>query len=118
MGLKELLLLINYKRIANFFVENNILTSSIAIIISQEIIEISNKIIETLIIPIFNKDSNKDGVKDFKKLEDTTLEIYGVKFEIGNLTIKLLKTIFILMFILMLCIIYFQINGLTTTTLS
>lgn len=78
-----------------FLNKHNIIATSIAAIISHRINEVTSSFVDYLIIPVINRDADKDGTRDIKKLEDTTLHIAGIKFEIGKVVLSIVKFIIV-----------------------
>ena len=85
----------NFVRFIKFLRDYNIFAVAIAAILSDRINELTNTFVNNLIMPIINRDADKDGVKDIKNLEDTEFTIYGIKFGVGKFAMALLKFIII-----------------------
>lgn len=78
-----------------FLNDNNILSVAIATILSSKINDISEAFVNHLVLPIINRDADNDGNPDVKNLEQYTLKISGINFEIGKFLIALIKFIII-----------------------
>jgi large-conductance mechanosensitive channel len=78
-----------------FLKDQGVFSLAIAAVLSDHINGILNCIIENIIMPVINRDSDKDGVEDIKKLEDWSLEVSGMKFKFGKLLISVLKFLFV-----------------------
>lgn len=92
--------LFHFIKFKDFLRENDAFISAIAIIIATQIKNFADSLTENIIIPIFDIDLNKDGVRDVKKIEDYEFEIIGIKFKIGKLIVEIMK------FVITLYIIY------------
>lgn len=102
--MRELLLwFVSFKRVLNYLNWKEVFTSSVTMIIAQQIMDLTDNIMESFIEPFINKDTNKDGIKDFQEMKDRQTELYGVKFKTGNFLIKLLKSILLLVILHFVC---------------
>lgn len=79
----------------DFLNDNNILSVAIATILSNKIHDISESFVNNLILPIINRDANNDNNPDIKNVEDYTIKIYGIKFELGKFIIAMIKFLII-----------------------
>jgi large-conductance mechanosensitive channel len=86
-----------------FLSNNNVIATIIATMISQRITDVSNAIIDCLILPILNRDADGDGEADIKDIKEYELNLSGIKFKLGEFLIVILK------FLIILFIVY-QIN--------
>ena len=93
----------NFVYFMKFLEENNILVTSIAAVLSYALRDLTNECINNIVIPIINKDYDNDGVKDLKKIEDTTFTVFGIKFGTGKVFISLIK-FFIVLYITFLIV--------------
>jgi large-conductance mechanosensitive channel len=84
-----------YEGFLAFLLDRNILSVGIGLIIATQLSKISNSFIESIVSPIINKviGSNTDTLKEYR------IEIFGIKFEIGNLLINIINLIFIIFLI-------------------
>ena len=78
-----------------FLKDNNILATTIAILLSGTINDMTINFVEHLVMPIINRDGNRDGIKDIKKLEDIEFTIYDTKVKIGKVILAFFKFIII-----------------------
>jgi large conductance mechanosensitive channel len=85
----------NFVRFIKFLQDNNIVAVAIASVLSDRINEVTSSIVSHLIMPIINRDGDKDGTKDIKKLEDKIIKIGGIKFEIGKFIVSVVKFIIV-----------------------
>lgn len=85
----------NYIRFIKFLQDNNVLSVAIAAVLSDRINELTNTFVNSLIMPIINRDGDGDGEEDIKKFENMKYKILGMKFEIGLLAISIIKFIII-----------------------
>ena len=75
----------------SFLNDNNTVAIVFASMLAERVGELSKSIVHDIILPIINRDANKDGIKDIKKIEDFYINIKGCKFAIGNLIVVLIK---------------------------
>ncbi len=85
----------NFIHFMKFLKDHNILATAIAAVLSERINEVTNIFVENMIMPIINRDGDKDGTRDIKKLEDTEIKIFGINFKIGKVIFAFLKFIII-----------------------
>ena len=85
----------NISDFMKFLNDNNILSVAIATILSNKINDISEAFINNLVLPIINRDIDNDNRPDIKKLEEYTLRMSGIKFELGKFMIALIKFLII-----------------------
>jgi len=85
----------NFVHFMKFLKDNNILATAIAAILSDRINEITTTFVDYMIMPIINRDGDKDGEKDIKKLEDATFSVYGMEFHVGKVIMALIKFVII-----------------------
>lgn len=95
----------NYIRFFEFLKENNVITTAIAAVLSYRINDITNELFDGLIMPVINRDANKDGIPDVKKFEDYEATIFSVKFKIGKVIMALVKFIIILYIIYIVALV-------------
>jgi large-conductance mechanosensitive channel len=81
----------------NFLLEKKVIDLGLAFIISTNINRIASDFVENIISPIINRFVSTDK----NKLKDATINIFGIKFEIGNFFNSLLK------FVIMMFVIYY-----------
>lgn len=95
-------------RIENFLKfldENHILATIVATVISTYITALSQSLSNDILLPIINRDGDGDGEGDIKKYENYVIEIFKIKFRIGNFLIELFK------FLVMTFLVYLITNG-------
>jgi len=81
----------------SFLMSNNIPQIAIAFMISTQISRVSNDFIDNIISPIINKIIGQEATT----LQEKYIEIFGIKFQVGNFFASILK------FILFLIILYY-----------
>ena len=79
----------------NFLKNNNILATTIAILLSGTINDITTTFVEHLVMPVINRDGDGDGVRDIKKLEDVEFTVYNTTFKVGKVVLAFFKFIII-----------------------
>lgn len=95
----------NYIRFFEFLKQNNILTTAIAAVLSYRINDITNELFDGLVMPIINRDANKDGIPDVKKFEDYEVEAFSVKFKVGKMIMAIVKLLIILYIIYIVAVL-------------
>lgn len=85
----------NFVRFMKFLQDNDIGATAVAAVLSDRINEVTNEFFDGIILPIVNKDADKDGVRDIKRIEDIELKVLNVKFKIGKLGVSVLKFIIV-----------------------
>ena len=63
----ENLIQFNFIRFIKFLQKNNIFAVAIAAILSDQIHSITNGFVDSIILPIIDRDGNNDNIKDIKK---------------------------------------------------
>mgnify|MGYP005999286391 CR=1 FL=1 len=98
--------LFNFINFNKFLEENKAFATASSIVIATQITVIATSFIDNIILPIFNRDVDKDGKPDIKEFENIKLNIYGVKIKPGKLIIDILKFILIIYIVFTLSILY------------
>ena len=85
----------NLEGFLGFLLDRNILSVGIGLIVATQVNKITTIFVESVISPILNRimGSNSDKFKDYR------VEVFGVKFELGNLItqfINMILTLFII----------------------
>ena len=78
-----------------FLKDNNVFSIAVAAVLSERISDLINACIDTLVMPVIDRDADNDGIKDIKKLEEKVIEIHGIKFTIGKLFTSIIKFILV-----------------------
>ena len=81
----------NIDKFREFLLENKVIATAIGIVIGKYLEVLTDSFFNNLILPVFNKDSDKDGVNDFKGLIDYSFEVYGMKFKLGQFVYDFIK---------------------------
>ena len=68
--------------------------------------EFAISLTDNMILPIINRDYNKDGVPDIKHFENTELKILGIKFKIGKFVVDIIKFIMVIYLVFAISIFY------------
>ena len=86
----------NFIYFMKFLEEHDIVATAIAAVLSYSLRDLTNVCIDNIIMPIINKDTDGDGIQDFKKIEDSNLTVYGIKFGTGKVFISIIKFLIVL----------------------
>ena len=81
----------NIDKFREFLIENKVFVTAVGLVIGKYLEMVSDSFFDNMILPIFNKDTDKDGVNDFQHLIDYKLETYGIKFNVGQFVYDLFK---------------------------
>ena len=98
-------MLFNIQNFIKFLEENHIIATVIATVISTYITNLSHSLSNDILLPIINRDGDNDGEEDINKYQNYILEIFKIKFRIGNFIIEFIK------FITMTFLIYLLSNN-------
>ena len=98
--------LFNFIHFKQFLEENKAFATASSIVIATQITVIASSFIDNIIVPIFNRDMNKDGKPDIEEFENIILNIYGIKFKPGKLIIDIIKFVLIIYIVFTLSILY------------
>ena len=84
------------KDFSTFLSQNKILELGIAFIVSTQINQLASKFIDNIVSPVIHKIINQEE----NSLKDVKMEIFGIKFEIGDFIVSFLKflTLMIILF--------------------
>ena len=96
----------NFIKFKEFLVKNKAFATAASIVIATQINELAISLTDNMIVPIINRDYNKDGVADIKQFENTELIIFGIKFKIGKFIIDIIKFIMIIYLVFAISIFY------------
>ena len=62
--------------------------------------------VENIILPIFNRDMNEDGIPDINNFENIELDIFGIKIKMGKFAVAILRFLLILYIVFLVSIFY------------
>jgi len=82
-----------------FLADHNVLSIAIATVLSRKVNDVMDSVIDNIIMPVINRDSDNDGVRDVKKLEDQSIKLYGMNFGVGKVLISIIKFIVVTYFL-------------------
>ena len=88
-----------YYDFKDFLLDNNIIITIIATVLSSNITMITKSLMDNIIMPLYNIDLNNDGISDRTNLENFIITYYGTEFKIGKFILTLIE-FFIILFIL------------------
>jgi len=87
---------LNSSGFMKFLKENNILVTVVATIISSCVSELSESMVNDLILPIINRDSDGDGEADITNIATYEYKVKGINFKLGKFIMIAIKFIIIL----------------------
>jgi len=84
-----------------FLKNNQILSTIIATVMSTYITQLATSFADDIVMPIIYRDGNGDGKADIGSLENTVMDVSGIKIKVGKFLIVLLKVtiIFVSLFL-------------------
>lgn len=85
-----------------FLNKNNIITTIVAVVMSDRINELTHTFVDTLLMPIINHEK----IDSSQKLEDFSIVYNGFKIKVGRFVTVLIKFIIIIFIVYMLSIIF------------
>ena len=100
----------NFVRFIGWLKDNNVFTTAVAAVLSDRINEVTNVFVNSIIMPIMDKDSNNDGVRDIKKWEDKTITFCGIEFKVGNFALAVFKFLLVTYIIYIIYVMYKKID--------
>ena len=62
--------------------------------------------VENIILPIFNRDINEDGVPDINNFENIELDIFGIKIKMGKFAVSILRFLIIIYIVFLVSVFY------------
>ena len=65
-----------------------------------------NKEIIGIILPIFNRDMNEDGIPDINNFENIELDIFGIKIKMGKFAVSIIRFLLILYIVFLVSVFY------------
>ena len=98
--------LFNFINFKEFIVKNKAFATAASIVIATQINEFAISLTDNMILPIINRDYNKDGVADIQQFEKTELKIFGINFKIGKFIVDLIKFILVIYLVFAISIFY------------
>ena len=98
--------LFNFIQFKDFLVKNKAFATAASIVIATQINDFAISFTDNLIVPIINRDYNKDGVADIKQFENTELHVFGIKLKIGKFVIDIIKFIMVIYLVFVISIFY------------
>ena len=81
----------NLNNFRQYIIEKGVVDTAIGYSMGKHIGSITESLFDNLILPFFNKDSDGDGISDFKTFEEFKKKIYGIEFKIGKFILDLVK---------------------------
>ena len=74
-----------------FIIENNILESITANLLSFKTHELIDSFLENIILPFINRDADDDGDADINKIKNLNIKFFKIDLKIGNFILTLIK---------------------------
>ena len=98
--------LFNFIKFKEFLQKNKAFATAASIVIATQISSLASSFTENIIVPIFNRDLNKDGIKDLQNFEDLKIKLFGIEFQLGKFIIDIIKFFVILYVVFIISIFY------------
>tara|TARA_B100000427_G_C15011992_1_gene378674 strand:+ start:32 stop:394 length:363 start_codon:yes stop_codon:yes gene_type:complete len=81
----------NLENFRQYVIENGVVDTAIGYTMGKHIGIVTESLFNNIVLPFFNKDSDGDGVGDFKTFEDYKKKFFGIEFKIGKFILDLFK---------------------------
>lgn len=78
-----------------FLEDRRVISIAIASVLSAKIGDVLNSFIDGMIMPFINRDADKDGVSDIKKLDDLEVNVGDVTLKVGPVITDTIKFVII-----------------------
>ena len=98
--------LFNFIKFNEFLQKNKAFATAASIVIATQISSLASSFTENIVVPIFNRDLNKDGIKDLQNFEDLKIKLFGIEFQLGKFIIDIIKFFVILYVVFIISIFY------------
>ncbi len=98
--------LFNFIKFKEFIVKNKAFATAASIVIATQINEFATSLTDNMIVPIINRDYNKDGVADIQQFEKTELKIFVIIFKIGKFIVDIIKFMMVIYLVFAISIFY------------
>ena len=98
--------LFNFIKFKEFLEKNKAFATAASIVIATQISSLASSFTENIVVPIFNRDLNKDGIKDLQNFEDLKIKLFGIEFQLGKFIIDIIKFFVILYVVFIISIFY------------
>lgn len=85
----------NFIHFMQFLSNNNVLATAIAAVLSDRISDLTNSVVDNIIMAIVNRDADNDGKADVKSLENKEIIIFNIRFKYGKVLMALIRFIII-----------------------
>tara|TARA_B110000208_G_scaffold190813_2_gene255731 strand:- start:196 stop:504 length:309 start_codon:yes stop_codon:yes gene_type:complete len=95
-----------------FINNSNIIDTIVGTVISLKVGELTDAVVNYLIMPFINRDADGDGKADINKLEEYNIKFKGINIEFGKFLIIFIKFIIILYIIFLFNKIFKNKNNL------
>jgi len=82
-----------------FLKENDIMAAVIAALISSHVSDLTNSLMDNILLPFISSDTDKDGKPDINRLKKYKLKIGSITLNIGNFLVTFIKFTFVLFLI-------------------
>jgi len=107
---EEFLSIFNFVSFVHFLKKNSVVSLALAAVISNQLNKLTESFVDDIIMPIINIDSDNDGEKDIKKLQDKEFHILNIKFKTGNFLFLIIKFCIIAYIIFLLSSIFTKLE--------
>ena len=98
--------LFNFIKFQQFLEKNKAFATASAIVIATQLSVLATSFVENIILPIFNRDINEDGVPDINNFENIELDIFGIKIKMGKFAVSILRFLIIIYIVFLVSVFY------------
>ena len=96
----------------DFVVKKAVVASAITYLIASQVQTLSSLVVDTLVVPLFSIDLDKDGNPDLKQMEKFVVKFFNLKFPLGKLITQLIKFFIFLIFIYIILSLFLKYTNL------
>lgn len=98
--------LFNFIKFQQFLEKNKAFATASAIVIATQLSVLATSFVENIILPIFNRDINEDGVPDIHNFENIEIDIFGIKIKMGKFAVAILRFLIIIYIVFLVSVFY------------
>lgn len=98
--------LFKFIKFQQFLEKNKAFATASAIVIATQLSVLATSFVENIILPIFNRDLNEDGIPDINNFENIELDIFGIKIKMGKFAVSIIRFILIIYIVFFVSVFY------------
>lgn len=90
----------------SFIIENNIIESITANLLSFKTHELIDSFLENIILPFINRDADGDGEADINNIKNLNIKFFKIDLKLGNFILTLIKYFIIIYLVYLFQIVF------------